>query len=719
VKPLSDIGHNPQSKFADTGDPFGLKVGIIIRVDEVSLKGDIKILTGGGEQVEIDLTQGMCGPRSFFGGIPEVNSIVIIGYRKKSKQIAQAMILGYIPTGSRLGLKFDPVAPVDPNDIDDEDKNDIDSFFGKTTRYKRLKLRPGDVGGMSASGAEFALTKDVKFYNRAGDGIELRDVDRTLILQAIHKLDSTSGVFEISGPIRRSAMFLPSDVVATNGTIKTDRYFGQPTLAAAGPGLNGGGYKYSNPNGKALGFFNSTDEFPPVTYSNGRRAFYPATNVATNFEDSATSLGALGYTERRVQISHTTDGTQEVREEIDGFQMDRPRVFIEEVMGTLVGNDAFSTEGMRQYARLLKPAIFDDVFQTGPGKFRLQEVPRAPHEPDLEKDTTTGAYLFRIKPPSRQDVNTEYGFAVSKQGKVFVNIPGSTVERYPSASKNVSMEANLEGALKAFIGAETTRNASIILDLLGGVIANIGHLDNGKAMEVNFGSSVDATYSGTNDADNMALRVTANGNESKVVSGDSILNALGAIVQTSNGGYSVRADAINHSASNGLNANYGGMSVMSSAKSQFNYAQLVTETIASQGKISTITAGALVDNLLAGARTYNTLAGATLWNNPAGAYSITVGAGAYSVAVGAGAISMVAGAAVSMVAGAVMSFVAGAVISMVAPATISLLSAQILLGGPPAVNGVCRGAPMLPPGTPSLDWILGIPLQGCAVVRSI
>jgi hypothetical protein len=281
------------------------------------------------------------------------------------------------------------------------------------------------------------------------------------------------------------------------------------------------------------------------------------------------------------------------------------------------------------------------------------------------------------------------------------------------------MEANLEGALKAFIGAETTRNASIILDLLGGVIANIGHLDNGKAMEVNFGSSVDATYSGTNDADNMALRVTANGNESKVVSGDSILNALGAIVQTSNGGYSVRADAINHSASNGLNANYGGMSVMSSAKSQFNYAQLVTETIASQGKISTITAGALVDNLLAGARTYNTLAGATLWNNPAGAYSITVGAGAYSVAVGAGAISMVAGAAVSMVAGAVMSFVAGAVISMVAPATISLLSAQILLGGPPAVNGVCRGAPMLPPGTPSLDWILGIPLQGCAVVRSI
>jgi hypothetical protein len=716
----SDIGQDPNSKFA-SNDPFALKVGIITRVDEINLKGDIKVLTGGGEQVEIDLSQGMCGPRSFFGGIPEVNSLCIIGYRKKSKQIGQAMILAYIPTGARLGLKFDPLSPIDQNDIDAEDKDQVNEFFGKPTRYKRLKLKPGDVGGMSASGSEFVLTKDVKFYNRAGDGIELRDVDRTLILQAVHKIDSTSGVFEVTGPIRRGAMFLPTDITSDKGLVhsENERYFGLKHLTTAGPGKIAGDYKFSNADGKLLGFFGNVEEFPPVTYSNGRRVFYPATNVATNFEDAETALGAQAYTERRTQLSHTTDCTQEVREEIDGFQMDRPRIFIEEVLGTLVGNDPHSSEGMRHYGRLLKPVIFDDMFQHGAGKFRTEEVPRGPHETDLEKDTTTGAYLFRITPPGRLDKETSYGFSVSKQGKVFVNIPGSVVERYPSGSKNVSAEVNLEGALKFFCGAETGRNASIVATLLGGIIANIGHLSNGKAMELNFGSSVDATYSGTNDGDNMAYRATVNGNESKVVTGDSVQNTLGAISHTANGGYSVKADAINHSASNGLVGNYGGISILSSGKSQYNYAQLVLENIVTGGKIATILAGALVDNVVAGARTYNTLAGATLWNSPAGAYTITVGAGAYAVTTGAGAIAMTAGAAVSITAAAVMSLAAGGIVNIASPAAISLVSAQILLGGPPAVFGVARGLPMMPPGSPSLDWVTGLPLMGCAVVRSI
>lgn len=720
--PRTNIGRNQSDKFTDTGDPFGLKVGLLTRVDEINLKGDLKILTGGGEQSEVDLSQAMYGPRSFWGGVPEVGSLCLVGYRKKSKQVAQAVILAFIPVGARAGLRFDPISPIDPDDVDVDDAQDVSSFFGGSLRHKRLKLKPGDVGGMSASGAELALTRDVKFYNRAGDGVELRDVDRTFIAQSIHRVESSSGVFEITGPVRRSAMFLPRDVTGEAGKLRSDeeRYFGREVLATTGPGVAGGAYKFSNASGQLLGALtNNTEEFPPVTYSNGRRAFYPATNTATNFEDSENSFGALAFTERRIQISHTTDCTQEVREEIDGFALDRPRPYIEEVMGTLVGNEMHSTEGMRQYARLLKPVIFDDTFQNGPGKFRLQEVPRGVHEPDLERDTTTGAYLFKIKPPSRQDVDTEYGFAVSKQGKVFLNIPGSVVERYPSGSKNVSVEANLEGALKLFLGAETSRRASLIANLEGGIIANIGHLDTGKALEVNYGSSVDTNYSGANDENNLARRATVNGNESTVVTGDSVYNALGAISHTANGGYSVRADAINQSASNGINGNYGGISILSSGRAQYNYAQMVMETIVTQGRTSTIMAGALVDTILAGARTYNTLAGATAWNSPAGAYAITVGAGAYSVTVGGGAITMTAGAAVSLTAGMAVTITAGTMVNVVAPVSISLVSPQILLGGPPAVLGVCRGVPMHPPGSPSLDWITSLPLQGCAVVRSI
>lgn len=710
----TEIGRNAEDKFQE---PFGMKVALVTRVDEINLKVDLKILTGGGEASEVDISQALCGPRSFWGGIPERGALCIIAYRKKSKQIAQPVILGFLPIGARAGLRFDPISPIDPGEIDEEDADSVDDFFGPTIRYRRLKLRPGDVGGLSSSGAEFVMSRDVRLTNRAGDAVELRDSDRTLITQAIHRVDSVSGVFALAGPIRRGAMFLPTDI-AVDGTLR-EGYLGKDVLTNTGPGLKGGTYKFAGPDGKLLSFFQNEEEFPPVMYTNGRRVFYPATNVATNFEDPDQSFGALAYTEHRLEISHTTDATQEIREEIDGFQIDRNRIFIEQVFGTLVGNDTSATDGMRQYGRLLKPVVFDDLFQGGPGKFRLEAIPRAPHETDVERDTTTGAYLFRIKPPARKDKDTEYGFSVSKQGKVFFNIPGSTVERYPTGAKNVSVEGNIEGAIKLFVGAETSRNASLIINAVGGITGRIGHLDNGKAIDVKFGSSIDMECTGTNDEDNMAYRATINGNESKVVTGDSVQNTQGAISHTANGGYSVRADAINHSATNGLNANYGGISIMSTAKSQYNYSQMVLENIVTQGRTTTIMAGALTDTILVGARTYTTTAGAVSWISPAGAYSITVGAGVYSVTVGGGAIQMTAGAAVSMTAGAVMALTAAAAMNLTAGAAISLVSPQVLVGGPSAVLGVARGLPMMPPGVPSLCWITALPAMGSATFRSI
>jgi len=42
----------------------------------------------------------------------------------------------------------------------------------------------------------------------------------------------------------------------------------------------------------------------------------------------------------------------------------------------------------------------------------------------------------------------------------------------------------------------------------------------------------------------------------------------------------------------------------------------------------------------------------------------------------------------------------------------------VLIGGPTAVLGVCRGIPTLPPGVPSLDPITGITLLGAITVLS-
>lgn len=212
--PKNPAGHSPGKAFTDKGDPWGMKLGLITRVDEVNMKADVKVVTGGGgDRFEIDLTQGMYGPRSFWGGVPEVNSVVILGYRRKHKQLYEAMILGYIPTGSKLGYRFDPFAQVDPSQIDPDDAENLQALVGSPYRVKRLKLRPGDVGGMSAAGAEFTLTKDVRLYNRAGDFFELRDTDRTLVASSIHRVENESGVTRISGPIRRGAFYTYPDIL--------------------------------------------------------------------------------------------------------------------------------------------------------------------------------------------------------------------------------------------------------------------------------------------------------------------------------------------------------------------------------------------------------------------------------------------------------------------------------------------------------------------------
>lgn len=723
-----EMGVSKDSKFADTGAPWQIKVAVITRVDELHMKADLKVITGGGDQYEVDLTQSQAGPRSFWGGVPEQNSLVLIGYRRKHKQIYVPVILGYLPMAQRSS--FDPIAPTDPTEVDPADADFFKKLAGGTVRYKSLKLRPGEVGGMSSSGAEFTLTKDVKLSNRAGDLLELRDADRTLVAQAIHRVESMAGVYEITGPIRRGQMFLPGDIFQPDGvTLRThdDRYFGVDELQATGPDLAGGPNKYANSAGKVLSFFNNqSGDFPPTTYTNGKSTFYPSNVVGVNIEDPANSLGARAYTERRVELSHTTDLTQEVHGEIDGFQVDPPRVYIESIMGTVVGNDAFSSGGMRQYARLLKPKIFDDFMSDSkdPGKFELHEVPRSPTEPDLEADTTAGAYLFRMKPPARKDKDTEFAVSVSKQGKLFMSIPGSTVERYPSGSKNVSAEITMEGALKLFLGQETVFGASLVADFAGGIRAKIGHLSTPgqPAVDITYGSPVKQTFSGNPSDENglgIALNTTVTGNESKVLTGDQITSALGKITHLSNGAYETRADTISQAATAGYTGTFGGYQLTITDKTNISHALAVIKTIVAGGEAKLVLAGAYARTIVAGAMSYNVLAGATSFACPGGAFAITVGAGAYSVTVGGGAIIMTAGAAVSMTAGAAYSITAAGPVAITSPSLISLVSTQILLGGPPAVFGVARGLPMMPPGAPSLDWVTGLPLQGCAVVRSL
>jgi hypothetical protein len=712
--PKNPSGYVAGAEFVDTGAPYGIKLAIVTRVDEVELKCDLKVLTGGGEQFEIDLTQAMYGPRSFWGGIPEVNSFVIIGYRRKHKQLHEAVILGFIPNGKTSGLRFDPVAPSDPAGVSADEASDYRKVVGPQIRFKRLKLKPGDVGGMSAAGSEFTLTSDVRMMNRAGDFIELRDAERSLVAQALHRVESEAGVLRMSGPARRSGFYLPPDILADGSTLKTadQKYYGGDIVR-----------RYTVSEGTLYDTFNNEEEFPSVTLANGRQVHYPATFPAVNFEDPSEGAGAEPYTEDRLEMTHTTDLTQEVREEIDGFQMDRRPIYIERVLGTLVGNDLSSDTGMQQYGQLLRPKLFDDFLATGAANFTTEPIARSPFD-DTESYTTAGAYLLRISPPSNPagttDTISAFAMAVSKQGKLFLNVPGSKVEKYFTGTKNVSAELNFEGAVKARIGACTPDNIALHLTLEGGAIFDFRGSASGAGLQFRTHSSYVLEAQGVPDNNNVAYSEQLQGARQSWTSSDSIENVDGAKVTAVSGGYSMLADRLSINAHSGYGQNSGGIDVLSSGKSQYQYAQQVLETIVSGGKTSTILAGGMTETALVGDWSTNVLGGSMTTLVPAGSYTLTVGTGAISISTATGAMTLSAAAgAFTLTAGLAVSISAGTTMTLTAPTSITLTTAQVMVGGPSASLGVCRGSPMMPPGTPSLDWITGLALQGASTFRSL
>ena len=401
-------------------------------------------------------------------------------------------------------------------------------------------------------------------------------------------------------------------------------------------------------------------------------------------------------------------------EEIDGFAPNAKRKFIEHVLGTTVGNDAISTEGMRTYNRPTKPKIFDAFETFADGTFTMDECTRTPLE-DLEVFTMAGAYLLAIHPP-RTISDDYFACAVSKQGKVFLNIPGSSVEQYSDGTKNVSVEANLGGALKMNIGAAQPSKQSINLNLAGGITANVGSNSEGRAIDITYHSSVEAKYTGTPDTDNVALTEDVQGMKQTYCSGNSTENVAGFKTVSVNGGFQIFTDRLSVAASSGLGYSASDLSMTIAGKSQYNYALAVLENIVAGGKVLTVLGGALVTTVAAGAIT-TTVGGGAMTDTIGASYTLSAG-GAASLSSGGG-MTQSAGGALTVSAGGSVAITGGASVTVTGGAAVSLIGAQILMGGPPAVLGMVRGLPALPPGTPSLDYITGIPIMGSSNVRSI
>ena len=482
--------------------------------------------------------------------------------------------------------------------------------------------------------------------------------------------------------------------------------------------------KFATNEGEVLDIFNDFTEFPATTYPSGKQVHYVPSTPGGDIND--VESGTDAFTEHRMEMGHTTDLRQEVLEEVDGINVDQKLPYVEQVYGTLVGNSMLTTRDMRQYGRVLKPKIFSDFASNRSGRFQLEVCDRSPTS-DTEAYTAAGAYLFRIRTPKGRPAK-HFVAAVSKQGKFFLQAPGSVSEGYPSGTKNVSGEINLEGALKAYIGASKPDNTSLYVNLDGGIAGVIGHNASGNAIDIRYRSAVKVEYDATipNDeetresgAGGVAYQEVIKGVKRSRVTGSSI-ESVGSKAVTVDGGYQVGTDRYNLNAHSGYSMNCGEKNEMVSGKTQYHHALQVIETIVAGGRQTTVLAGGMTTTVAAGAWSTTLAAGSASFNIPAGGYTVTVGTGAIALSTASGALSLTAGAgAISLTSGAAMSLTSTGILAINSAATISMVSPQVLVGGPAAVLGVCRGVPSLPPGTPSLDPITGIPLMGSALFRSL
>lgn len=315
---------------------------------------------------------------------------------------------------------------------------------------------------------------------------------------------------------------------------------------------------------------------------------------------------------------------------------------------------------------------------------------------------------------------SQFVAAVSKQGKLFLNIPGSKVEAYPNGAKNISAELNLEGALKAYLGASKPDRISAHITMEGGLHLDVGRDAEGNAITVRYRSGVKQIYDGGNpNEDDVASSQEITGVKETTVTGAEVKNIQGKKVTLVSGLNDIQCDRYSLNAFGGYSGNYGELNMLVAGKSQLQYALAVIETIVAGGKVSTILAGGFIQNVVAGAVSFTAAAGATTFNNPAGAFNVTVGTGAIAMTTGAGAITLsTAAGAMSLQASGAVAVTAGLALNLTSGVSIMATAPTVLLGGPTAILGVVRGVPSLPPGVPSLDPITGTPLLGSATILS-
>ena len=434
----------------EDGNTFPLGFAKVLRVDTRKRVVDLISLTGKPyvyRDVILPFPGG--GARHFLGSLPEVADIAVIGYTyEESKKSRTALILSWIIPGASAGYDWLMTQFMSQNDLamTPEVQENLKGIVGRR-RHKAMLLETGNVAGSSSQGADLLLDESVTLMNRRGNEMVLRDQDQAFVLRTLQQFHAGAGFRIYGGMVQRDATFLTTQMLSDGTDWAADRQVdanGIPlepaelaSSATGNLGLNVEPVFTNLPNLPSFakpkdiltrGLFVDADgdavddmAVPETVY--GGKSIYRVESTVNGVSTGQT------YSEYRIEVAHTTDGTLPVTEQTDGIDIDRllpappsegidstnrsqNAPMVEFVLGTAVGNDPTGDRGT--YARPLKPVVF-----TKDGKVSAAIVPATAD--DLITDHA--AFLVRVRNPV--DFHAPSAFmAITKGGTLKSYFPG-------------------------------------------------------------------------------------------------------------------------------------------------------------------------------------------------------------------------------------------------------------------------------------------------------
>lgn len=463
------LGTEPRRKRespAEGWSAWGIGIARIIEINNQDFTVTLRILQGDANDIQrepVSLTWPGGGQRSFLGVMPEVGEYCTVGWmgQESGGGSKTPIILGKIIPGPWMGRQWLVAQEVGPEEFDLDSLAVRDRFAGSYMRIRqKLKhLEPGNGLMSSAQGSDLMLTESVSLANRRGNEITLRDQDQAFLVRSLSSHIHTSGARQDQGVVHREARILPTHLVSDgkdwapygltteDGTVKSPDGIDSNVAAAGsdpsvtaegtlqphgifqGSGLTIPGsldpYRFLESGGLIDAQGNVLVDLPNAVY--GGRPLFRVSSGAEPLNAMVNQVPSL--VEHRVEVHHTSDGTLPVNSMLDGYEAEASPGYVEQVLGTVVGNDPYGESST--YGHPLKVSTR--------GVYSAVGTPLRDH----------AASLFRIRPPVETGATDPTWVSFQKDGAVRIRLGGHKQTQF-------SLEGILTRGLELEVQGETS-----------------------------------------------------------------------------------------------------------------------------------------------------------------------------------------------------------------------------------------------------------------------